>query len=119
MIKAYGAIRKRYVEQEVLNASPEKLVLMVYDLVLASIKKGDYAKARAGLRELIDSLDFDRGGELATRFLALYEYALRQIHEGNPEEAFKIVQVLRDTWYQVFFGGSSSGGGSDGGGQTD
>ncbi len=118
MIRAYGSVRKRYIEQEVMNAPPEKLVLMVYDLVLASLKKGDYVKARAGIRELIDSLDFERGGELATRFLALYEYALRQIHEGRPEEAFKIIKVLRDTWYQVFFGGESSGGGEDGGGQA-
>ena len=100
---AYQRVRKRYLEEEVKNASPVKLVLMIYDLVIASLKKGDTVKARAGIRELIDSLDFEKGGTLATNLLSLYEYALRKIHEGDLEEALGVIKPLRDAWEEAFF----------------
>jgi len=100
---AYQRVRKRYIEEEVKNASPVKLILMIYDFVLASLKKGDTVKARAGIRELIDSLDFEKGGTLATNLLSLYEYALRKIHEGDLEEAINIIKPLRDAWEEAFF----------------
>lgn len=99
----YNRVRKRYIEEEVKNASPAKLILMIYDLVIASLKKGDTSKARAGIRELIDSLDFEKGGALAMNLLSLYEYALRKIHEGNLDEAIEVIKPLRDTWEEAFF----------------
>ena len=40
----YNRVRKRYIEEEVKNASPAKLILMIYDLIIASLKKGDTSK---------------------------------------------------------------------------
>ncbi|HHY43512.1 MAG TPA: flagellar protein FliS, partial [Coprothermobacter sp.] len=65
MANAYGRARQRFIEQEIMNAPVQKLVLMVYDLIITSLQKGDTLKARAAIKELIDGLDFENGGEVA------------------------------------------------------
>ncbi|NPV88237.1 flagellar protein FliS [Coprothermobacteraceae bacterium] len=104
MPNAYNAARQRFIEQEVLNAPVQKLVLMVYDLIISALNKGDVIKARAAIRELIDGLDFERGGEVARNLMSLYEYAYRKIGDGDSEEALRIISELREAWAQAFYG---------------
>jgi len=44
MANAYGKARQRFVEQEIMNAPVQKLVLMVYDLIITSLQKVTYLK---------------------------------------------------------------------------
>ena|SRR5436190_20506138 len=81
-----------YREREVLTASPEKLVVIVFDHVLANLRRARVAivagnieqraqamrRAREGVMELLASTDADRGGEIAVQLRALYAYALRE-----------------------------------------
>jgi len=81
-----------YREREVLTASPEKLVVIVFDHVLANLRRARVAieagnieqraqamrRAREGVMELLTTTDADRGGEMALKLRALYAYALRE-----------------------------------------
>ena len=81
-----------YREREVLTASPEKLVVIVFDHVLANLRRARVAieagnieqraqamrRAREGVMELLTTTDVDRGGEMAERLRGLYAYALRE-----------------------------------------
>jgi flagellar protein FliS len=98
----YKMAQRKYLEEKVMSAEPGELVLMIYDLILSSLRKGDTAKARAGIRELIDSLDFERGGTLATNLVSLYEYCLHEIHRGNTEEAYNILSELKNAFQTAF-----------------
>jgi flagellar protein FliS len=81
-----------YREREVLTASPEKLVVIVFDHVLANLRRARVAieagnieqraqamrRAGEGVMELLTTTDADRGGEMALKLRALYAYALRE-----------------------------------------
>jgi flagellar protein FliS len=81
-----------YREREVLTASPEKLVVIVFDHVLANLRRARVAieggnveqrahamrRAREGVMELLMSTDAERGGEMTANLRALYAFALRE-----------------------------------------
>ena len=81
-----------YREREVLTASPEKLVVIVFDHVLANLRRARVAieagnieqraqamrRAREGVMELLTTTDVERGGDMAENLRALYAYALRE-----------------------------------------
>ena len=81
-----------YREREVLTASPEKLVVIMFDHVLVNLRHARLAiesrnielrvqsmgRAREGVMELLMSTDTERGGEMANNLRALYAFALRE-----------------------------------------
>jgi flagellar protein FliS len=90
----------RYLESEVLSADPVKLVNMLYrgatDAVASArraLAEGSIAdrskqlmKAWEILHELSQVLDHEKGGELAQRLAALYEYMQSRLLEANAEQ---------------------------------
>ncbi|SHL02056.1 flagellar export chaperone FliS [Rhodothermus profundi] len=91
---------RQYQEQAVLSASPAQLILKLYDLGIAACKRGDRAKVRAVLVELISALNFEAGGELAERLYALYEFCLRESAIGDLSVVQRILEGLREAWYE-------------------
>ena len=90
-----------YLENQILNAKPEELVLKVYDFILLNMKKKNYNKANAGLVELIASLNFDYQ-DVSVGLFKLYTYCQEQIRKENWEEAKGIIQDIRDAWAKAF-----------------
>lgn len=86
-----------YRTQQVLTESPEKLILMVYDYVIAGCNLKDKTKASRGLSELIDALDFSQG-EIAVGLMRLYQYAMDKVREGDFDEAISVIRPIRETW---------------------
>lgn len=87
----YGGVNghERYLETAVETASPARLIVMLYDgairfinEAMAAMRQRDYETQNARLQraqkilaELISSLDFDKGGEIAENlFRTLYLY---------------------------------------------
>lgn len=95
-----------YRTQQIMSATPEKLVVMVYDYVLAACKAQDGKKAARGLAELIDALDFDQG-EIALGLFRLYRYAMERVKEGKFDEVITILQELKATWVKATSGKSA------------
>ncbi len=96
----YSRHQQRYQQQSITTASPERLVLKLYDLGISSCRRDDRAKLRAVLVELISSLDFERGGEIADQLHGLYDFCLRASTDESLEPIQDILEGLREAWKQ-------------------
>ena len=97
----HPALRMRqYQRQAVASASPDQLIAKLYDLGVAACRQGDRPKLRAVLIELIAGLNFDKGGELAQRLHALYEYCLLETSSGDLDVIAALLDGLRTAWKQ-------------------
>lgn len=94
----YSRPHQRYQEQAIQTASPEQLILKLYDLGIASCRNGDRAKLRSVLVELMSSLNFEVGGELANRLYAIYEFCLNESAMGDLEPIQEMLVGLREAW---------------------
>ncbi|HET7313525.1 flagellar export chaperone FliS [Salinisphaera sp.] len=107
----------------VTSASPHQLVVMLFDGAQAALRKagfalsaGDVPARGVALSKAIDiierglraALDIERGGELAERLDALYDYMIRRLMQANLRgdgEAIAEVENLLDdiasAWKQI------------------
>lgn len=102
--RAYGTGKSAangYLEQEVMQWSPEKIILKTYDLFIVACKKGDIVKMNRVLVTLMTSLNFEYS-EPSSRLYRLYEYCQKCISERRFDDALFIVENLRATWAQAF-----------------
>ena len=107
---------RQYQKTAVTTASREKILLMLYEGAIRFIKqakiamnekriadKGKYiSKATAILSELMATLDFKVGGELAVDLENLYVFMIDKLIEGNIEnkvESLSQVEGLLNTLY--------------------
>ena len=89
---------RRYQQQAILSASPEQLILKLYEIGLTACHREDRVKLRAVLVELIGALDMEAGGEVAERLHALYTYFLRESIDGDLNVVRELLGTLRDAW---------------------
>jgi flagellar protein FliS len=117
----YGGVNghNRYLETAVETASPARLIVMLYDGAIRFINEAAYAmqqrdyetqnaklqRAQKILAELISSLDFDKGGEIAENLFRLYTYMYNQLVEANInddrerlEHVVHLLSELRKAW---------------------
>lgn len=114
-----GYNRSSYVNQEILNASPEKLVQTLYRLVISSIasareciRKQDIPgrvrhinKAFEALVELTNGLDYSASKEIAANYESIYAYCRKRLVDANSNasdeilaEVAKLAQELQNAW---------------------
>jgi flagellin-specific chaperone FliS len=86
-----------YRTNQVMGASPGRLVLLLYDHVIRCLAKEDMRGASKGLVELMGSLDLDYQ-EVSGRLFSLYEYCLDLVKKGEYEQASKILTEMRQMW---------------------
>ncbi len=119
MMNGYANQAKKYKEQQVLNATPEEVLLLLYDgairfLIIA--KKGMEAKdiekshnnllkAQNIITEFMVTLDIEMGGETAQNLYDLYEYLHYRLVQANlkkdvtmVEEVLEHLRALKRTW---------------------
>ncbi len=130
---------KAYKETQIKTASQGKLIIMLYDGAIrqidiaASRLEGEQpeldnvnnalVKAQDLITELMVSLDFDRGGEIAQRLFHLYMFFNRRLIEANLKkdpkpirEVRKMLAELRSAWAQIINQGGGSPDDGNGGG---
>ncbi len=88
-----------YQKQSILNASPLRLVVKMYDLVIQATYREDPEKVKALLSELIQGLNFDY--EPAGQLFELYRYCQDLARKKKFDEIREVLEPLRDTWEQV------------------
>ncbi|WP_456384401.1 flagellar export chaperone FliS [Desulfolithobacter sp.] len=112
----------QYLNNQIASASPEQLLLMLYDgairfakLAVKAIEDNDIPKrayyvnkASAIISELDATLDHDRDAALAENLDALYHYMLKLMMNANRdndpaplEEVIAMLKDLRKTWSQA------------------
>lgn len=89
---------RQYQEQAVASASPEQLVAKVYEIGITACHRGDREKVRAVLHELIGGLNFQDGGEIASRLHAIYEFCQTAAATGDLATVGDLLTGLRDAW---------------------
>jgi flagellar secretion chaperone FliS len=124
--KAYGGAGARYrdidMSSRIEGASPHRLVSILFEELLSSIealqaadRQGNRGKraerqsrALSILHALEASLDFEKGGEIATGLSSIYREARRLIalaaREGRPEMTEQARAMLADiagAWYSI------------------
>jgi flagellar protein FliS len=116
---SYGRNAAAYREASILSSSPEQLVVLLYDHLLASLKRAAHeinadnieGKAKAFERasdivyELLASLQDGEGGDLTRRLAALYAYIIAEISTINRTldmsrlaRLTDLVQTLHQSW---------------------
>ncbi len=89
---------QQYQRQDVLSASPTQLVTKLYDLAILACNNDDRIKLRKVLIELISSLNFEEGGDVAIRLSQIYEFCMRESVSGDLLQISEMLSDLRDTW---------------------
>ncbi len=109
----------KYTETRVLSATPEQLVVILYDHVLTQLQRARLAievgqdetrmaamdRASKAVSELLLTLDRDRGGAIATQLDGLYSFLLAELVDigihpdvARLERLSAMVQELRDAF---------------------
>ena len=114
-----------YLQTQVFAASQLELTVMVYRAAIDALKSAVYfiesgdirargdAASRASLMviELVNSLDDQRGGEIAVNLRRLYDYVLSRIHDGHRNadvasfnESVLLLETLLESWQTIATG---------------
>ena len=117
-----NAYRKGNLKQDIANADPHKLTLMLEQGALDRIA---YAKGAMERREyeqkaqfisrvvailinLRDTLDLEAGQEMAVNLFELYDYMINRINEAHItnnlqylDEVSSLLTTIRDAWVQI------------------
>lgn len=120
---------QRYFQNQVYTASPERLILMLYDGALkflksarAAIPEKDFDKANRCIgrvqdivTELMVSLDLNQG-DVSGNLYVLYDYINNRLIQANLAkdtamlaEVENMLSTLRDTWREVIVGSKIPG----------
>jgi flagellar protein FliS len=115
---------RSYRETQIKTATPAKLILMLYDGAIRQLNQAiedmdDHhrrydrisnclVKAQDIVSELMISLDFERGGEIARNLFALYVFMNRRLLDANIrkdaaplQEVKRMLAELRAAWAAV------------------
>lgn len=115
----YSAYTSKYVENDVMSRPKEWLIPLLYEHLLAHLRRAhvqieardfegkavSLEKASSIVIELLSTLDRDKGGELAQRLAALYAYfgteilaANRSLDVGALGKVIDMVASLHESW---------------------
>lgn len=122
MNSAYATAPQAYRANSILTASPQQLVVMLYDGAHRFLLQGAVAmragdtqtvnerlrRAEAIIDELVATLDMEQGGEIAQRLAAIYSFCRRLLSEARMErdpqrieQADALLGELRESWAQL------------------
>lgn len=121
--RAMSAYRQVGVQSMVDSASPQQLIKMLFDGLLASINAARGAIERGDINEkvrhigkavrilqegLLGALDREKGGELAGNLASLYEYCTTQLTLANArndarmvDEVAGLVSTVAQGWNEI------------------
>ncbi len=93
-----------YLVKEILEASPQKLLLKIYDFAITHCQLHDMLKTNRALDELINALNFEdeKAREISIGLLKLYQYCQEEMRKKNYEMVHKILVDLREAWLTIF-----------------
>lgn len=113
---------KQYQRNEVETATPEKILILLYDGAIQFLNKAKIAMEQKNIPEIhnniigceniilefINTVDVENGGDFALRIKALYEYFYNTLVQANIkkdiskiDEVLKHLIELRATWKQA------------------
>jgi len=116
------AAHQQYKQVQVKTANKEKLVIMLYQgcikflkLAKNGVENNDIEQANNYIirsqdiiRELMNTLDMERGGQIANNLYQLYDFMNRTLIEANVNKDIEKIEIvenmmleLLDSWKQI------------------
>jgi flagellar protein FliS len=107
MANNYGA--NQYKQTAVTTANRGQVLLMLYEAAIRNVKKASIAiekkdiaakgmaigKAHDIINELMNTLDFEVGGNIARDLERLYNYMTEQLVKANIENSREVLQTIQ------------------------
>lgn len=92
-----------YLVKEIMEATPQQLIIKVYDFAIVNCQKQNIEKTNRAIQELINSLKFDdpNAREISIGLLKLYQFCQEEMRTKNFEITLKILTELRETWLNI------------------
>ncbi len=111
-----------YKKMQIETADPATLILMLFDRAIVLLDKAkneiiekqyeekgySLTKVNEIIAELSGTLDMEKGGEIATSLLRLYNFVMREIIDADTnlntnaiDNARRIVSELRESWVRI------------------
>ena len=111
-----------YKNNQVMIAPKKKLLIMLYDGAIKNLKLAEMAiankeiektnncltKTQNIIAELMSTLNFDAGGDIAKNLYQLYDYMFMKLIRANIDkdvegviEVKQFLEELRETWVQI------------------
>ena len=115
-------VYRKYLAQQIMSASPAKLVSMLYERAITllhqtveAIEAGEFeqrwqsnAKATEVIYHLWDTLDRERGGEIAENLNRLYGFMMMRLTMVDVEndaqaarDVIGLLEPLQRSWHEV------------------
>ena len=93
-----------YLVKEILEATPQQLLIKIYDFAIINCQRKNLAKTNSALQELINSLRWDGEGvaEISSGLQSLYQYCQDEMRNKNYDSVYKILTELRESWLTAF-----------------
>ena len=109
-------------QDELFQAEPSRMVVMLYDETLEALRAAVDAVERGDIEERFNTttvatellsalflcLDMEKGGEIASNLGALYSFILKSLPRVNLDDdaeparqAIKLLTPLRDAWFEL------------------
>lgn len=119
---AYANADNAYKNNQVMGAPQKKLIIMLYDGAIRNLKLAKIAmnekniekanntiiKAQNIIVELMSTLNFEAGGDIAKNLHALYQYMYEKTIAANVEknpdhadEVIKFLEELKEVWERI------------------
>jgi len=94
----------QYLVNEITQATPQQLLLKIYDFAIINCKKQNLAKTNEALQVLINGLSFENKPvkEVSTGLLRLYQYCQEEMRNKNYMIVYKILNELKESWIIAF-----------------
>jgi flagellar protein FliS len=94
----------QYLVKEIMDASPQQLLLKIYDFAILNCQRQDLLKTNNAIQELINSLNFEdeSAREISIGLLRLYQFCQERMRKKDYDIVYKILTELRDTWRNAF-----------------
>jgi len=93
-----------YLVKEIMEASPQQLLIKVYDFAVVNCQRHNIEKTNKAIQELINALRFDGDDvrEISIGLLKLYQFCQEEMRNRNFEIVQKILIDLRESWRNAF-----------------
>jgi flagellar protein FliS len=94
----------QYLVKEIMEATPQQLLIKIYDFAIVNCQKHNLEKTNKAIQELINSLRFDleEAKEISIGLLKLYQFCQESMRQKNYDVVYKILTELRETWLNIF-----------------
>ncbi len=94
----------QYLLKEIMEATPQQLLIKLYDIAIMNCQKKDLAKTTAAIQVLISALKYDNEevAGISVGLFRLYQYCQEEMRQQNYDMVYKILTDLRETWISKF-----------------